>query len=130
MEGRERKNHNLSIIESKCYDLEFLSTLFHIFNNLILGLFYFGSLAGYMKSPRGRHAARGRQVGKPWCTITLTILREWLGRCEKLFTEEEGMEGGEKKARPARPGAEAQTRDLPRARRESVAARHGSCLDK
>ena len=67
VEGREGKYHKLSIIESKCYDLEFLSLLFHTFNKLILGLFYFGSLASRMKLPRGPHAACG-QVGKPWYT--------------------------------------------------------------
>ena len=63
------KKHKLSNTESKYYDLEFLSTLFHIFINLKLGQFYFDSLAGRMKLPRGPHAARGPQVGKPWHTV-------------------------------------------------------------
>ena len=36
--------------------------------------------------------------------ITLTLLRGWWGRCEKNYLrKEEGREGGEKKARAARP---------------------------
>ena len=57
-------------IESKYYDLEFLSTLFHMFINLKLGLFYFDSLVGSMKLPRGPHAARGPQVGKPCPSVS------------------------------------------------------------
>ena len=45
-------------------------------------------------------------------------------------TKEEGREGEEKSARSAPTGPGAQTRDLPRARRRSPAARHGGCLDK
>ena len=63
--------------------------------------------------------------------ITLTLLRGWWGRCEKNYLrKEEGREGGEKSARSAPAGPGARTRDLPRARRGSPAARHGGCLDK
>ena len=47
-----------------------------------------------------------------------------------LVGKEEGREGGEKSARSAPAGPGARTRDLPRARRGSPAARHGGCLDK
>ena len=42
----KEKNHKLSKIESKCNDLEIFKHLLLLFNNLTLGLFYFGSLAG------------------------------------------------------------------------------------
>ena len=63
--------------------------------------------------------------------LTLTLLRGWWGRCEKNYLrKEEGREGGEKSARSAAAGPGARTRDLPRARRGSPAARQGGCLDK
>ena len=83
------------------------------------------------------------QIRPPWKTfltkltlvlflfITLTLSRGWWGRCETNYLpKEEGREGGEKSARsaPVRPGA--RTRNLPRARRGSPAARQGGCLDK
>ena len=42
----------------------------------------------------------------------------------------EGREGGEKKRAQRARGPGARTRDLPRARRGSPAARQGGCLDK
>ena len=60
--------------------------------------------------------------------LTLTPLRGWWGRCEKNYLrKEEGREGGEKSARSAPAGPGARTRDLPRARRGSPAARQGGC---
>ena len=64
-----------------------------------------------------------------WLTLTLSWV--WWGRCEKNYLpKEEGKEGGEKSARSAPAGPGARTRDLPRARRGSPAARHRGCLDK
>ena len=49
---------------------------------------------------------------------------------KNYLPKEEGREGGEKSARSAPTGHGARTRDLPRARWGSPAARQGSCLDK
>ena len=47
---------------------------------------------------------------------------------QNYLPEEEEREGGEKKAHTVSPwGGGARTQDLPRARRESPAARHGHC---
>ena len=52
-----------------------------------------------------------------------------VGKVRKKLSPEGGRKGGwRKKARAPGPGA--RTRDLPRARRGSPAARHGSCWDK
>ena len=49
-----------------------------------------------------------------------------VGKVRKNYLpKEEGREGGEKSARSAPAGPGARTRDLPRARRGSPAARHG-----
>ena len=54
-------------------------------------------------------------------------MRGWWGRCEKNYLrKEEGREGGEKKHAQRARG----TRDLPRARQGSPAARQGGCLGK
>ena len=71
---------------------------------------------------------RGSMAGLASGPHPLTLTFSW-GRCEKNYLpKEEGREGGEKSARPAGPGA--RTRDLPRGRWGSPAARHGGCLDK
>ena len=65
------------------------------------------------------------KIGKGKLYLTLTLLRGWWGRCEKNYLrKEEGREGGEKNPRSAPAGPGARTRDLPRARRGSSAARH------
>ena len=53
--------------------------------------------------------------------ITLTFHKGWWGR---------GEEGGEEKEMGALARAGARTQDLPHARGESSAARHGVCFDK
>ena len=54
-----------------------------------------------------------------------------VGKVQKNYLpKEEGREGGEKSARSAPAGPGAWTRNLPRARQGSPAARHGGCLDK
>ena len=64
--------------------------------------------------------------------LTLTLLQGWWGRCEKNYMylpkEEGSVEKKSTRSVPAGPGA--RTRDLPRARRGSPAARQGGCLDK
>ena len=63
--------------------------------------------------------------------LTLTYPRGWQGRCRKNSGKEKKKgEGGEKIVHTAPRRAEARTRDLLRTRRESLAARHGGCLDK
>ena len=67
----------------------------------------------------------------PRIGITLTLLRGWWGRCKKTYLrKKEGREGGEKSTRSVPAGPGARTRDLPRARRGSPAARQGGCLGK
>ena len=60
--------------------------------------------------------------------------RGWWGRCKKRrrTTSQRRKEGKveQKSTHSASAGARARTRDLPRARGGSPAARHGSCLDK
>ena len=54
-----------------------------------------------------------------------------VGKVQKKLSQEGGRKGGGEKSvhsAPAGPGA--RTRDLPRARRGSPAARQGGCLDK
>ena len=56
-----------------------------------------------------------------------------VGKVQKKLSPEGGRKGGrgeKKSARSAPAGPGARTRDLPRARRGSPAARHGGCLDK
>ena len=54
-----------------------------------------------------------------------------VGKVRKNYLpKEEGREGGEKKRAQRARRAGARTRDLPRARRGSGAARQGGCLDK
>ena len=54
-----------------------------------------------------------------------------VGKVRKNYLrKEEGREGREKSVRSAPAGPGARTRDLPRARRGSPAARQGGCLDK
>ena len=55
-----------------------------------------------------------------------------VGKVRKKLSPEGGRKGGgrKKSARSAPAGPGARTRDLPRARRGSPAARHGGCLDK
>ena len=54
-----------------------------------------------------------------------------VGKVRKNYLpKEEGREGGEKSAHSAPAGPGPRTRDLPRARRGSPAARQGGCLDK
>ena len=54
-----------------------------------------------------------------------------VGKVRKKLSPEGGSKGGgEKSARSAPAEAGARTRDLPRARRGSPAARQGGCLDK
>ena len=74
---REEKE-KITIVENWIKILRFktfLSTLFHIFNNFTLDLFYFGSLAGRMKLPRGL------QVGKP--CHTSYVIRQ-IFHCDSL----------------------------------------------
>ena len=55
-----------------------------------------------------------------------------VGKVRKKLSPEGGRKGGwrKKSARSAPAGPGARTRNLPRARRGSPAARHGGCLDK
>ena len=55
-----------------------------------------------------------------------------VGKVQKknYLPKEEGREGGEKSVCSVPAGVRARARDLPRARRGSLAARHGGCLDK
>ena len=63
--------------------------------------------------------------------ITLTLLRGWWGRYKKTISgrrKEGRVEKKSARSAPAGPGG--RTRDLPRARQGSLAARQGGCLDK
>ena len=59
----EEKNHKLSNIELKCYDLEFLAVFKHFIWTYIQK-FNIGPILFWFFS--GPHAARGPQIGKPW----------------------------------------------------------------
>ena len=99
-------------------------------NDIFLTLELSTGGVGQDKPVRGHISIPGVQHNTG-CILTLTLLRGWWGRCEKNYLrKEEGREGGEKSARSAPAGPGAQTRDLPRARRGSPAARQGGCLDK